>query len=482
MKQNETKKPISLKAVDEALDSAPWIFNVKEIAAKLGGENDDDLLRRIERLISADTDFFHDDKWNCELKAHYFSRISFAMTPDAWEIREGVLFPGGRLAPFLSEEIFPSDAVFLFEGEEVPKREITLPFSEAMRYSILLGQDQVITYFEADSDANDGLRYKVSPTVSVTLTVFDCRDLYAKLGFKPGDALIARLTDPEEGVFELTFRPRSERPEAARGKWIVDYENAMAEVVKNFRDYAEIPHQIAWAFYYGGEAVADGGASVEEFISESDRIEIRTDGDHAVLSLTGMPSDEEKGEEKAPGTELPEGLSISAGETSDFAAMLREVGSLLTPEEVDGFILDNCAARDMTFDRFFARAFPHGPLEYADEAQEAVFLNCLEERFEELSEHYDRVGDEKKAPLRSTVMELVEDKLDFLAAEEHEEEHGAGHDHCKCHKLEPLYGKLDSILRQLNSETFDPGEEELDRIQAKVEELADKLEKIMDEE
>ena len=111
-----------------------------------------------------------------------------------------------------------------------------------------------------------------------------------------------------------------------------------------------------------------------------------------------------------------------------------------------------------------------------------MFLNCLEERFEELSEHYDRVGDEKKAPVRSTIMELVEDRLDFLADEDHEEEHGSGNDRCKCHELEPLYGKLNSILRQLNSEAFDPGEEELDRIQAKVEELADKLEKIMDEE
>ncbi len=485
MKKNEAKRSVSLKAIDEALDSAPWIFNVKEIAAKLGGENDEDLLRRIEHLVDGDTDFFHDDEWNCELKAHYFSRIGFAMTPDSWEIREGVLFPGGRLTPFLSQEIFPSDAVLLHDDEEIPKREITLPFSEAMRYSILLGQDQVINYFEADSDANDGLRYKVSPTVLVTLTVFDCRALYAKLDFQPGDALIARLTDPDEGVFELTFRPRSERSEAVRGKWILDYEKAMTEVVKRFRDYPEIPDQIAWAFYYGGEAVADGGASVEEFISESDKIEIRTDGDHAVLSLTGTAaSGREEGEEEeaSPRTEVPEGLSISAGETSDFAAMLREVGSALTPEEVDGFILDNCAARDMTFDRFFARAFPHGPLEYADEAQEAVFLNFLEERFEELSEHYDRVGDEKKAPVRSTVMELVEDKLDFLADEEHESAHGANHDHCKCHELESLYGKLDGILRQLNSEAFDPGEEELDRLQARVEELADKLEKIMDKE
>ena len=479
MKNDETKKTVSIKAIDEALENAPGIFAVKEIAAKLGGENDEELIRRIEHLIDSDTDYFHDDEWNCELKARFFSRIGFAMTPDAWEIREGVLFPGGRLTPFLSEEIFPSDAVFLYGGREVPKREITLPFSEAMRYSILLGQEQVINYFEADSDANDGLRYKVSPTVSVTLTVFDLGALYNELDFEPGDALIARLTDPEEGVFELTFRPRSERPEAVRGKWILDYEKAMTKVVEHFRDYLEIPDQIAWAFYYGGEATADGGASVEEFISESDRIEIRTDGDHAVLSLTDMPVEEG---EKAPGTELPEGLSISAGETSDFAAMLREVGSDLTPEEIDGFILDNCAARDMTFDRFFARAFPHKELEYADEAQETVFLNCLEERFEELSEHYDRVGDEKKAPLRSTIMELVEDRLDFLAGEDHEEEHGDGHGRCKCHALEPLYAKLDSILRQLNSETFDPGEEELDRIQAKVEELADKLEKIMDAE
>ena len=92
------------------------------------------------------------------------------------------------------------------------------------------------------------------------------------------------------------------------------------------------------------------------------------------------------------------------------------------------------------------------------------------------------MGDEKKAPVRSTVMELVEDKLDLLADGGHESEHGANHDHCKCHELEPLYGKLDGILRQLNSEAFDPGEAELDRLQAKVEELADKLEKIMDKE
>ena len=157
--------------------------------------------------------------------------------------------------------------------------------------------------------------------------------------------------------------------------------------------------------------------------------------------------------------------------------MLKEVGSPLTPDEIDGFILDNCAARDLTFDRFFARAFPHGELDYADEAQEAVFLNVLEERFEELTENYNRLMDESKAPLRSTIMELVEERLDYLDSEEHDHDHG--HDHCHCHELDKVFAVLRTILKQLNTENFDPTEEELDQLSAKVENCADKLEKIM---
>jgi hypothetical protein len=154
--------------------------------------------------------------------------------------------------------------------------------------------------------------------------------------------------------------------------------------------------------------------------------------------------------------------------------MLKELGSSLTPEEIDGFILDNCAARDMNFDRFFSRAFPHGELNYADEAQEAIFLNFLEERFEDLSGNYNRLMDESKAPLRSTIMELVEDRLEHLEGSEHD------HDHCHCHETGHVFAKLGMILKQLNTENFDPSEEELDQLRAKVEEYADKLEELWD--
>jgi hypothetical protein len=154
--------------------------------------------------------------------------------------------------------------------------------------------------------------------------------------------------------------------------------------------------------------------------------------------------------------------------------MLKQVGCALTAEEVDGFIFDNCAARDMTFDRFFARIFPHGEPEYADEAQEAAFLNAVEERFEELSGNYNRLLDENKAPLRSTIMEMVEERLEYLADEDHD------HEHCHCHEMNTVFSGLNAILKQLNTESYDPSEEELDQLRAKVEHCADRLEELLD--
>ena len=474
MSQKEEKKRISIREIDHELENAPGIFKLKDIAARLNAADDDELMKRLEQLIDGDANYFHTADWECELKMHYFCRIPFAVTPEKWEIEQGVLFPASRLTPFLTEDVFPSDAKLLYDDEPLPKREITLPFSEALHYSMLIGHEQILDYLEADSDANSGLRRHLAPTTLVTMTVFDCRELYRELNFKEGDSLILQLTDPDCGEFEINFRPLEERSEAARDKWIGDYEKAMIKVVDEFRDYLEIPHQIGWAFYYGGEELAGAGASVEEFIRECDEIEMRTDGDHSVLAKAGVreePLPEKGGDDEM----LPEGVAISAGETRDFGVMLRQVGSCLTPDEIDGFILDNCAARDMTFDRFFSRAFPHGELEYADEAQEAVFLNCLEERFEDLSGNYNRLMDESKAPLRSTIMELVEEKIDHFAAEEHDHSDG----HCHCHDLDKVFNVLNTILRQLNTENYDPSEEELDQLRAKVEQCADKLEQFL---
>ena len=83
--------------------------------------------------------------------------------------------------------------------------------------------------------------------------------------------------------------------------------------------------------------------------------------------------------------------------------------------------------------------------------------------------------DESKAPLRSTIMELVEDRLEHLNAEEHDHHHG----HCHCHDLEALFVKINNLLKELNKEAFDPTPEQLDQLQAQIEKYADRLEELL---
>ena len=96
MGKNEEKKRISIGAIDHVLGNAPGIFKLSDIASQLNAPGDDELLKRLEKLIDGDVNYFHTDDWECELKMHYFCRIPFAVTPEKWEIEQGVLFPPGR--------------------------------------------------------------------------------------------------------------------------------------------------------------------------------------------------------------------------------------------------------------------------------------------------------------------------------------------------------------------------------------------------
>ena len=103
-------------------------------------------------------------------------------------------------------------------------------------------------------------------------------------------------------------------------------------------------------------------------------------------------------------------------------------------------------------------------------------MNAVEERFEELSGHYDRIDDELKAPLRSIVMEAVEDRLEFFseaaAWEGGTERLEAG----KLRRLALAAGRIEAMLRTLNREDFIPDAVEIERLEKQLEAHLDEQE------
>ena len=420
-----------------------------------------------EMIVDADADFFRDGDRVCRREAVFRGR-SFLITPEAWEIAEGVLVPGHRFVPYVDPEVFPSEVVLRTGRRKVRTSACSFAAARIVGCFALLGSEQMLDVLMAESPKNVFLRSGVRGDSEVELTVFDLADFYREHEFEEGDALKCEVVDHRRGEVKFTFLSGSERSAALKRKFIASFDAACESVLRGAGDYLEIPEVLARSFFLGGNALDVPGASLDEFIRESLKIVLGSDAEgHSELRVTGDADDDDEE------TVLPEGLSISSGEIGTLPAMLKTTCSAVTPEELDGFILDACAPREMDFPSVFARAFRAREPEFSDDAQEAVFMNAVEDRFEELTRYYDRVDDELKAPLRSDVMEAVEERLTFFS-DAAALEHGAETlDPEKLRRLAAVAARMGEFLKLLNREDFMPDAHEIEHLEAQLETFLD---------
>lgn len=490
----ETKSDnLPLSALEAALEklttaSPQGKVTMSGMLKELASGKAQNLQNRIDRLINGSDTYFSNGAGEYQLRSKFFDGFTFTVTPDEWEIENGILIPGHRFAPFLNEEIFPSETILTdADGSAVETKEITAPLLQIFPYYMLLGSEQIFDVFMADSKANHHLRTSRKPEEQITVHVYDMKKFYAEHEFTAGDALLCTVEDHLTGKVRFSCLSGEERRSSELKTWITAFENAVQKEIDRFEDYLEIPDQIAWSFYLGGKDIpaAETGASLDEFIRRSLRIQIGDNGEHTVLISSASEHDHSEcgcGHDHDHGnTVLPDGLSISKGETSNIKNMLAEAGSPLTPVEVDSFILDNCYARELEFEDFFARAFGREKLQFADEAQQIVFYNYIEERFEELTGSYNRYDDEPKAPIRSDIMELVEERMEFL---EYLNTLGGKVDAMPQEKIQELAavaGQLNEILRLLNDPGFTPEQVELEQLADTVENRSDDQDRLIAE-
>lgn len=456
--QTDQKKPSFRRVLRTALDSAPKEFSLREFAASSRVPEEE-----LERFIDADPEWFHDGDL-VRSREFVFEKRKFLITPEAWEIDDGILVPGHRFVPFLDPEVFSSEAVMRCGRRRIRMREATLTMSRTIGCFPLLGTEQMLDVLMAESPDNGFLRSGVRGDSEVKLAVFDFSDFYREHDFEEGDALACEVVDYRKGVVSCKFLSGSKRSAARKKAFVGTFGDACEKAIRRFGDYLDVPEVLAWSFFFGGKDLDEPGASLDEFIRESPSIVLASGADGRGELRCAAPDDAED-----DGAVLPEGLAISSGETGTLPAMLKATGAAVTPDELDGFILDACATRETDFANFYARAFRGGGPDFTDEAQEAVFMNVVEERFEDLTGHYDRVDDELKAPLRSSIMEAVEERLEFFSEAAAWDGGAERLDAGKLRRLALAAGRLESLLRTLNREDFIPDSVEISRLEQQLE-------------
>jgi hypothetical protein len=396
--------------------------------------------------------------------------FEFLITPDAWEISQGYIFPGHRFAGIFTDDIFPSDVKFISPlNEETPTYQVDISLGKIFRYHLLLGSEQLFEYFIADDESNSHLKKSVNNDSNVKVTVFDLQKFFKVCKFEEGDAIKCKVLDYKNGIVSYTYLSAEDRLYNTFKEYTQTFDGALTKVFERFEDYPDIPEQLTWALYYSGRNSAP--ISFEEYLRTTTAMAISAEGDHSIFAPVNIS--------ETGSVSLPEGISVSGGETKDASVILKEIGSSLTMTEIDSFILDSCYARELEFEPFFNKLFGRQHA-YADEAQEVIWKNFLEERFEELTTNYNRYDDEIKAPLRTTILELIEDRLDFLGqiADIGISLGDKATDYLK--QMAAISLQLNEILKQLNNPAYTPTADELEPVEKIVENRTDDLEKLLD--
>jgi ribosome-associated translation inhibitor RaiA len=249
----------------------------------------------------------------------------------------------------------------------------------------------------------------------------------------------------------------------------------MEQVINRFENYLEIPDQLRWAFFFGDTRDVFGlkSGSLDEFYRDTKRIVINFENaGHTVLALADLEEEDD--------FEMPEDVMISQGKTNTLKELLADIGSPLSPAELDAYMMDQCYRRDMEFDSFFSRCFAGEKLQFADDAQEAVFLNYVEDRWEQLSRNYNRHVDEPKAPLRERILEIVDARVEWFEYLQSLELETSQLPEGDMKKIAESSLYLNDILELLNSEghTLQEGDDE--DLFAAIDDIAETQEKIIE--
>ena len=473
--------------IENALNNAGDKFTAASVVKSLISGTSEPLRRRVERAIAGDGSYFYDDKWSCCTRKSFFSGKSFLITPDEWEIAQGVLFPSHRFVPFVPETVFPSTVKLLYRnGHPAAQKKLISPLGTVFHYHILLGSEQIFDFMLADDPANESLANGAGRTDSITLTVYDLQDFYREHDFAFGDALKCTVRDFSAGEIVFEYLSRHDRSEKEREKAIAALDDSAELVWDKFQDYLDIPEQLAWIMYFVKSEKNAANISWDEFIAGSEKVQLRPEGDHAVLTVASAVEVPEHHHDCDCGHDhghdlLPDGLSLSEDGKADPLKLLSEAGFPLTQIEVDGFMLDAIYGRETDFAGVRSRIFGHAEFDFADEVKQAILLNYLEERFEELLENYNRVDDEPKAELRSDLVEAISERLELLSYFGSLDRELNEKETALLKALAGISTRLNEALKLLNNPAFTPDEIELERLATLVDAGLDEQEELLND-
>ena len=435
-------------------------FDAEELAAELDphseGENRENTFRRICNIL--DSCEFVARKHSSDLYYildRFFRGTTVLCKPRPFELEHGIFLPAARLEPFHPAELYAGELEIRGGTSSDPFEltEVKTAFGEVADLFFMLGPSGTVDMLVAESQDNyEAIRRcnGLNDSLTVKLEAFDFSAFYRESGFRSGDFLKFEIESWADGRWKVSHLSRIDAPSPAEiDRWIEKFESALTAVCSDYKDSLEIHEQIEYAYVYAAASGNDlrrlPGPSIDLYQNRMRSISFRRDGSEWTLisndDLDDDGSDEFSastpehgsahghssscacghhhsgpGEEESPfGDMSPKDFSASQGTMESIDAILHEIHAPVSETEVQAYMLDTIANGAESFAEFERVHENLLKFVFTDEAQEAAYLNYVEDLWEQTADHYSHNLDSLKAPLRQRLLELTDRRIELSA-------------------------------------------------------------------
>jgi hypothetical protein len=390
-------------------------FTLKEVYSEIGWSFRFMRKKELEFYLLSSHMVYRLENGSFFSRAGLFTGKYFTMAPTKEEIQDGVLIPGHRCIPFTDPSFFPHELTFTIGDREISKIHYILSTSSASSRYFLVGEEYVYQYLATDNpEYNQTLMYADGGIQeNVTITVLDMEELFKKWEFAPGDRLLARVTDWDRGVVELSPLLRSrDNPfedsdqEGRRANWYKEMDRYFLHSFNFFGPCSSIDEQAANTFFMGKESLfSDSAGSLEEFLCKTEKIGIESYGVESrlwrqgeAIPVVGPWVEEESAESKK--AETAESMMLNSG------AVSHEV-------VIEAYILDSFhrkeTSAELVADRLLA-VLPAGLSVFP----RPLILQQLEHKRKSYTPYYNWFADYDNAKIRSRLLELYEALISLI--------------------------------------------------------------------
>ena len=290
-----------------AVDSLEVFFR-KFLDPFSAGDLCSDLRKMGERISVEDMEEILDEQPNVlKLQGDYyitragaFSGQFFSFVPNAQEVEQGVVVPGVRCVPFIDPNKISSDIRFSVQGTILPRKVLQTDLNSVCDY-FALSDDFTVQNIALDP-VNKKLRiaendYEIPPRFS--LTGSDVSLLFKKFGFKPGDRILAYVSDWDASIVEIFplkafLKDSGEKYvhlsdyEIARSEWYSFLESALLESFDYHGSCDSIEKQLVNVFYDNRKNLCVPlCGSINEFLKKTTKVSVEYYGSELRLWKKG---------------------------------------------------------------------------------------------------------------------------------------------------------------------------------------------------